>query len=197
MRNSQVHEDKYMDKLLAILRNRKIKTTEFRVATKKLSVLLVRKFSRILRKQSVETKHVVLVVILRAGVALLDGAIEEFPEAPVGVLGMKRDEHTYVPFWYYKNLPKLSKKNIVAILDPMLATGGSAEAAVGYLIEQGAQPQNIYFVGVIGAPEGLFRLAGLIPHQNIILASLDKGLSAQKMILPGLGDFGDRFFGTL
>ena len=192
-----MHGDKHMDKLLATLRKRKIKIGEFRISANKLSVLLVRRFSGTLRKRGVEKKRVVLVVILRSGIALLDGAINEFPEAPIGVLGMRRDEQTYAPSWYYKNLPKLSKNSIVAILDPMLATGGSAEAAVGYLVREGAQAQNIYFVGVIGAPEGLFRLAGHIPRQNIILASIDKGLSAQKMILPGLGDFGDRFFGTL
>ena len=113
---------KHMDKLLTILRKRKIKIGEFRIATNKLSVLLMRRLSGILRKRGVEKKHVVLVVILRSGTALLNGGIKEFPEAPIGVLGMRRDEQTYTPSWYYKNLPKVSKNSIVVILDPMLAT---------------------------------------------------------------------------
>jgi uracil phosphoribosyltransferase len=126
---------------------------------------------------------------------MLEPVLQKFPKAPVGVLGMKRGESTFRPSWYYENIPPLSGQSIVVILDPMLATGGSAETAVSHLLEHGAKSKNVYFLGIIGAPEGFARLAHFIPRKNIILASIDKGLDTKKYIVPGLGDFGDRYFG--
>ena len=181
--------------LLKILRDRKADTTEFRDATRRLCALLMRKQKTILQKRGVPQKDVVFVVILRASLAFLDAAMQSFPKAPVGVLGLKRDEKTFAPRWYYENLPRLSKKSTVVICDPMLATGGSAEAAIKKLARRGADRKKMYFVGVIAATEGLSRLAKHIPQRNIMLAAVDEKLDARKMIVPGLGDFGDRYFG--
>lgn len=184
-----------MDKMLAVLRDRKTTTADFRAASEKLCTLLMRKAKALLHKRGTAAEHTVITIILRSGVALLPSALRVFSDTRVGVLGMKRDERTFIPAWYYENLPKLSKRNTIVLLDPMLATGGTAEAAVTLLIERGAAAENIYFVGIIAAPEGLTRLASLIPQENIVLAALDKKLDAHKFIVPGLGDFGDRYFG--
>lgn len=184
-----------MDKSLAILRGRKTDTVAFRAAAEKLCALLMRKMKTLLRKHSIAEKDVTLVMVLRSGVALLPPALRAFPGARVGVLGLKRDERTFIARWYYENLPPLSPRSAVVILDPMLATGGTAEAAVARLVERGTAPERIYFVGVIAASEGFERLARLIPEKNIVLAAIDKKLDARKYIVPGLGDFGDRYFG--
>lgn len=186
-----------MDKSLAVLRDRKTDTATFRAAAEKLCALLMRDMKTLLRKHGVAEKDVALVTILRSGVALVPPALRAFPGARVGVLGLKRDERTFVARWYYENLPPLSKRSAIVILDPMLATGGTTEAAVARLVERGAAPEHIYFIGVIAASEGFERLARLIPEKNIVLAAIDKKLDARKLIVPGLGDFGDRYFGYL
>lgn len=148
-----------------------------------------------MEKRGIAPDRVVLVIILRAAMAFINPAREVFPNAPIGVFGMKRDERTKVARWYYENLPPLSRRSVVIVLDPMLATGGSAAAAARRLLVRGSDPKNIYFVGIIAAPEGISRLARFIPQENITLAAVDTGLDAQKLIIPGLGDFGDRYFG--
>lgn len=127
--------------------------------------------------------------------AMLNAAIHTFPSAPVAVAGLKRDEETAVAHWYYENFPPVTKRHTIVILDPMLATGGSAEEVVLNLQNRGADPNKIFFVGIIAAPEGVVRLSKHIPKQNILLAAVDAGLDAKKYIVPGLGDFGDRYFG--
>lgn len=184
-----------MEKLLNTLRNKRIGTPEFRRAAHILCNQLLRKTKVHLKEYSIDPKNVVVVIILRAAVAFLDSAIKTFPNAPIGVLGFKRDEHTFKPRLYYENLPKLLKKHVVLLLDPMLATGGSAEAAVKLLQKRGANAGAIYFVGIVAAPEGINRLAKLIPKDNCFLASVDAGLDDKGMIVPGVGDFGDRYFG--
>lgn len=184
-----------MNALLGALRNRKTNTADFRAASEKLCTSLMRKTKALLVKRGAATERIVIVVILRSGVALLPAALHTFPGAQTGVLGMKRDEHTFAPKWYYENLPPLSKRTTIILLDPMLATGGTAEAAVIHLIEQGAVAKHIYFTGIVAAPEGFERLAKLIPQEHILLAAVDKKLDAHKLIVPGLGDFGDRYFG--
>lgn len=148
-----------------------------------------------MQERGVGEHDVVIVIILRAGIAFLDAIADGFPNAPVGVLGLKRDEQKLEPHWYYENLPPISMEHAVVIVDPMLATGGSAEAAVERLQKRGADSKRIYFVGVVAAPEGLSRLAALIPRENIVLATVDDGLDEHGVIVPGVGDFGDRFFG--
>lgn len=140
-------------------------------------------------------QDIVIVLILRAGIAFFEAAIRVFPDAPVGVLGLKRNEQTLDPHWYYENLPSISGTCSVVILDPMLATGGSAEMAVERLEKRGADLKHTYFAGVVAAPEGIARLAELIPRENIVLAAVDEGLDEHGMIVPGVGDFGDRYFG--
>lgn len=180
---------------LNTLRDRAIGTAEFRTAAQKICTRLLNKQKALLQKRRVPLERVVIVIILRAATAFLATALHTFPDAPVGVLGLKRRTRTFSPRWYYENLPPLSKQSVAVVLDPMLATGGSAQAAVSHLIKRGANPKNIYFVGIIGAPEGLARLGRSIPQENIMLAAVDSGLDTQKLIVPGLGDFGDRYFG--
>lgn len=184
-----------MNELLDTLRDRGTGTAEFRAASEKLGGLLAEE-ARARVAAPGAAGRIVLVIILRSGIALLGPALRAFPSAPVGVLGMKRDEHTFAPRWYYENLPPLTEHDVVVILDPMLATGGSAEAAVARLTERGASASNLYFVGVIGATEGLARLSRLMPREHIVLAAVDEELDAHKYIVPGLGDFGDRYFGS-
>ena len=185
-----------MNSFLAMLRDRETGTAEFRAASEHLAELLIREMHVRLMARLPAPERIVLVIILRSGIALLPSALRTFPGAPVGVLGMKRDERTFAPHWYYENLPPLSKNDTVVILDPMLATGGSAEAAANRLVERGAITSNLHFVGVIGATEGLARLSRLIQEDHIILAAIDAELDAHKYIVPGLGDFGDRYFGS-
>jgi len=180
---------------LGALRNKKTGTAEFRHAAEKVCAALMRKMRTILRRESVKTKNVAAVIILRAALAFLPTALRVFPDIPFGFFGMKRNARTMRVKRYYENLPPLSKYGAVVIFDPILATGMSAEAAVVRLLKRGANPENIYFVGIVAAPEGLKRLLKHIPREHVILAAVDAGLDANKMIKPGIGDFGDRFFG--
>lgn len=184
-----------MNASLLILRNRTKGTAEFRRAADAVCADVTSTMKKELARRGVNDKDVVLVVILRAAIAFLGAAVGAFPDAPVGVLGMKRDETTLEPYWYYENMPPISENNAIVILDPMLATGGSAAAAVERLKTRGADPSRIYFAGVIAAPEGIARLTALIPKENIVCAATDDGLDDHGMIVPGLGDFGDRYFG--
>lgn len=186
-----------MNGLLLILRDRNLSTSEFRKTAEKMTLLLLRKLKIILDKDGAGSEEVLTVIILRAAVAMLPPMLRMFPGTSVGVLGLRRDERTKRAHWYYEKLPPISKKSIIVILDPMLATGGSASAAVSRLILRGADPRNIYFVGVIAAPVGVARLARKIPEAHIILSVIDECLDRDAMIVPGLGDFGDRYFGNI
>lgn len=136
---------------------------------------------------------ILLVVILRAGLGFLEGFRKMIPEAKIGFLGMYRDEETLLPHEYYKRLPKDLSNYKIYILDPMLATGGSAVDACNSLVKYGAK--DISFVGLVGAPEGIEKLNKEYPQVNIYLASLDEKLNESGYIVPGLGDCGDRVFG--
>lgn len=184
-----------MKSSLEILRDRSAGTADFRRAADDVCGMLMRDMKERLFEKGVEEKNVVIVIILRAAIAFMGAATQAFPDAPVGVLGMKRDERTLTPYWYYENLPPISGKSTIVILDPMLATGGSVSAAIERLQTRGADLARIHFVGVIGAPEGVANLTALIPKENIVLGAVDEKLDAQGMIVPGLGDFGDRYFG--
>lgn len=177
---------------LTTLRNRKATTGVFRNSAHKVALILAKEVSRRTPKE----KKIILVPILRAGLALLPAFIEKFPEARVGFIGLKRDEKTFEPKAYYKNIPKISKNDRVIILDPMLATGGSAVAGARTLLGEGAREENIIFVGVISAPEGLENLQKNFPRIDVIIAAHDKKLNKKGYIVPGLGDFGDRYFGN-
>ncbi|HBS47635.1 TPA: uracil phosphoribosyltransferase [Candidatus Dependentiae bacterium] len=197
------------DLLISILRNKNTDTATFRKTTEKLASILAGEAAKHLEKKivtiqtpiskakGVEIKNdIVLIPILRSGVALMDTFIRFFEGAAVGFVGMKRDEKTAIPFLYYKNIPKISKTTNVIILDPMIATGGSALAALKILKNLGIKESQMLFVAVIASKEGLKAIAKEFPKLKIIVAQVDSKMTAKKFIDPGLGDFGDRYFVT-
>lgn len=136
-----------------------------------------------------------LVSILRAGNGMLDGMLEVMPEAAVGFVGMQRDHDTHLPEQYYCKLPRDLGARLTVVVDPMLATGGSAAAAITLLRAQGAG--RICLVCLLAAPEGVAHLQAAHPDVTIVTAALDQRLDQNAYIVPGLGDAGDRIFGTL
>lgn len=141
-----------------------------------------------------EGKKPVVLPILRAGLGMVDGFLELLPSARIGHVGLYRDEDTLKPESYYFKIPKLSEHRQFFLLDPMLATGGSASVAVNMLKEKGIY--NVKVVCLVAAPEGLNRMHEDHPEIPIFAAALDRGLNDKGYILPGLGDAGDRLFGT-
>lgn len=139
-------------------------------------------------------EEVIVVPIMRAGLGMVDGFVRYIPEARVGHLGMQRDETTKRPVDYYSNVPSGIEQAHVFVVDPMLATGGSATAAIKHLKEHGAK--RFTFACLVAAPEGVERLSNLHPDVRIVTATLDRGLDENAFIRPGLGDAGDRIFGT-
>lgn len=202
--------DTIIELSMSVLRNKKSTMTEFRAASERLAYALAHNVSQFveLTKTTVTTpleqpatahvlaSNIVLIPILRSGLALLPTFLYFFPSAKVGFFGMKRDEQTAKAHLYYQKLPPIGKSDQIIILDPMLATGGSATDALTILTKQGIAQERIIFAGVICAPEGLNKLKKDFPKVRPILAVEDRELNAQKYIVPGLGDFGDRYFGT-
>lgn len=139
-------------------------------------------------------QQIILVPILRAGIGLVDGFREIIPNAKVGHIGMYRDEETLVPHEYYARFPKGLEDAVVIVVDPMLATGGSASMAIQNIKDRGAK--NILLVCLVGAPEGVALIEKEHPDVDITLAALDERLNENGYIVPGLGDAGDRLFGT-
>jgi len=138
--------------------------------------------------------EIVLIPVLRAGLGMVDGITRLIPDAKVGHIGMYRDHETLKPITYFSKFPVNLSDAVVLILDPMLATGGSASAAISVIKENGAA--KIKLVSVVGAPEGLRQIEKAHPDVQIFLASLDERLNEKGYIVPGLGDAGDRLFGT-
>ena len=138
---------------------------------------------------------VVVVPVLRAGLGMLDAVLELVPGARVGHLGLQRDERTAVASKYYSRLPPNLSASYVLMIDPMLATGGSAVSGLDLLLAAGAV--NIRIVCIVSAPEGIAALHDAHPGIEIFTPAVDRELNAQKFILPGLGDFGDRLYGTI
>jgi uracil phosphoribosyltransferase len=136
-----------------------------------------------------------LVPIIRAGLGMVEAAVDALPSAEVWHLGMYRDEDTHTPVSYYNKLPSECPDDVVIVLDPMLATGGSACDAIAELKRWGAK--SIKFVGIIGAPEGIEQVSSEHPDVPVHLARRDRKLDENRFIRPGLGDAGDRLFGTL
>ena len=139
-------------------------------------------------------KQIILVPILRAGIGLVDGFRRIIPSAKVGHIGLQRDEETLQPIEYYAKFPKGIEDAIVIVVDPMLATGGSASATITSLKKRGAK--NIHLVCLLAAPEGVAVIEKEHPDVNLTLAALDDKLNSKGYIVPGLGDAGDRLFGT-
>ena len=139
-------------------------------------------------------EEIVVVPILRAGVGMLDGILSLVPSARVGFVGLYRDEETKEPVTYYEKLPKETENGVCIIIDPMLATGGSTVATIDSLKKSGAG--KIVVVCIVTCPEGVERVESAHPDVHIYAASVDDGLNEKKYIVPGLGDAGDRLFGT-
>jgi uracil phosphoribosyltransferase len=196
-----------VDDVLASLRDKTTPSDEFRRLARRLSVLVIAEATKDLpvTEATVETPletasvhrlatRVVAVPVLRAGLAMLDAFLELVPSAEVGYFGLERNEQTAVARRYYEKVPKKLEDAIVYLLDPMLATGGSAALAVDGLKGLGAR--RIRLLSVVAAPEGIAHLEASAPDTAVYAAALDRGLNERKYILPGLGDFGDRLFGT-
>jgi len=144
--------------------------------------------------EGIKLEHSVVVVpVLRAGLGMLEGVVELIPELSVGYVGLERDHETAEAHSYYCKLPELDNR-VILLVDPMLATGGSAEVAIDRLVEEGAC--DLRFLCIVASPEGVERLLKRFPKLEIITAALDRGLNRDKYNLPGLGDFGDRLYGT-
>jgi len=193
---------------ITILRDINTSSETFREVVKRISNILAVEISRnfILEKKEVETplekttgyvikQDTVLVPVLRAGLAMVSGFLQLIPGAKVGHVGLQRDEETLMPVEYYYKAPKNMKLANVILLDPMLATGGSGSAAINFLKKQGAE--KIIFACIIAAPEGVQKLVNDHPDVIIYSAAFDRELNDKGYILPGLGDAGDRTFGTL
>ena len=192
--------------LLLGLRDRRTPPALFRSYTKRLTTTLIVEATRSLptRPHEVMTpleeatgkrlaEPVVAIPILRAGLGMLDPVVELFPEVRVGYLGLERDEATFQPSEYYTKLPRMDDARTF-VLDPMLATGGSARAALDSVKDAGAPA--VCMVSIVAAPEGIEVLSEAHPDVDVFTATIDRELDHNAYILPGLGDFGDRLFGT-
>lgn len=192
---------------LSIMRNKNTSTSKFRRALQEISMLMGYEITRDfpLTYEDIETplqpmkaptiagKKVVIAPILRAGLGMVDGLLTLIPSARVGHIGMYRDEETCKPVFYYYKMPA-NKNRLVILTDPMLATGGSACDAIARLKEDGFK--NIRMMALVASPEGVKAVTEAHPDVDIYLASIDDCLNERKYILPGLGDAGDRIFGT-
>ena len=193
---------------LAILRNRKTSVKEFREMIGEISALMCYEATRSLplRDVYVETpvatakckmlagKKLAIVPILRAGLGMVDNIVDLIPSAKIGHIGLYRDPETHLPVEYYCKLPEENANRQVYVVDPMLATGGSAVAAIDFLKQHGCK--NIIMMNIIGCPEGVKAVQEAHPDVEIYLAALDEKLNEHAYIIPGLGDAGDRIFGT-
>ena len=193
---------------LAILRDKKTGTKEFRELISEIAMFLCYEAMRDAKLETTEIEtplekmkigkldedKYAFVPILRAGTGMLDGVIRVIPNAKIGHIGMYRNEKTFEPVNYYFKVPKDIEHREVIILDPMLATGGSALDAIELLKSKGVK--NIKFLSIIAAPEGIKKVEERHPDVQIYCAHIDDHLNENKYIVPGLGDAGDRIFGT-
>lgn len=193
---------------LTILRRAETPHGSFRKTISDISTILAYETLRALtlRETEIETplertrgyeldEEVIVIPILRAGLGMIDGFVRFVPEARIGHLGMYRDESTHQPVDYYSNIPGQIETALVIVVDPMLATGGSAVGAISHLKRLGAD--RICFVCLVAAPEGIQVLRTAHPDVPIVTASIDRELDENAYIRPGLGDAGDRIFGTV
>ena len=193
---------------LAILRNKKTSVKEFRELIGEISGLMCYEATRNLPTREVEVqtpvamakcrvlagKKLAIVPILRAGLGMVDAMVDLIPSAKIGHIGLYRDPETHKPVEYYCKLPEDIENRQVFVVDPMLATGGSAVAAIDFLKARGCK--HIIMMNIIGCPEGVKAVQEAHPDVEIYLAACDEGLNDHAYILPGLGDAGDRIFGT-
>lgn len=193
---------------ISLLRDKNTGTKEFRELVSEIAMLMAYEVTRDLPLKDVDIetpvavahtkmlagKPLAIVPILRAGLGMVDGMVKLIPNVKVGHVGLYRDPVTVEPHTYYCKLPDDINEREVILLDPMLATGGSASAAIGYLKEKGIT--NIKFMCLIAAPEGIERITTDHPDVHIYCAARDEKLNDHSYIVPGLGDAGDRIFGT-
>ena len=193
---------------LAILRNERTSVKEFRELVSEIAGLMCYEATRNLptREAEVQTpvalakcrmlagKKLAIIPILRAGLGMVDSMVDMIPSAKIGHIGLYRDPETHMPVEYYCKLPEDIEKRRVFVVDPMLATGGSAVAAIDFLKSHGCK--NIVMMNIIGCPEGVAAVQKAHPDVDIYLAAMDEKLNDHAYIIPGLGDAGDRIFGT-
>ena len=193
---------------LSFLRDKNTGTKEFRELVSEIATLMCYEATRDLPLMEVQTetpmctattkviagRKLAFVPILRAGLGMVDGMLQLVPSAKVGHIGLYRDPNTLEPVEYYCKLPADAQEREILLVDPMLATGGSASAAIGFLKKRGCK--NIKLVNLIAAPEGVARVQADHPDVDIYVAGMDEKLNDHGYIIPGLGDAGDRLFGT-
>lgn len=208
MKNFHLVKHPLIEHSLTILRDRNTKTEEFRkhaaIVSKIVTIEALKKLP--LTKTPIDTPlspmdgsqlkdDVVVVPVLRAGLAMLFALQDFLPAMTVGFIGLERDEQTAIAREYYKKIPKIVTRSRVIVTDPMLATGGSFDDTVQVLKNMGSR--KLTLVCIVAAPEGLKRIQEKHPDVEIYTAALDSHLNDKKYIVPGLGDFGDRYFGTV
>ncbi len=207
MKNLQVIEHPLIKRDISLLRDKSTTSEDFRIVMRRIASLMVYEVTKDLRLSPYPietplertegynvTDEVILVPVLRAGLGMLEAYLNFIPNAKVGHIGLYRDETTLKPVDYYAKFPPNLSKSVVILIDPMLATGGSASAAVRYLKEREAK--NIRLNCVVAAPEGVQLLEREHPDVKVFAAVLDRALNKNGYIMPGLGDAGDRIFGT-
>lgn len=207
MNNLTIIKHPLIDNSMTILRNKNTQADEFRRHADIVAKLLLIEATKLLNTQNTKietpvsgfdgqelTNRIIVVPILRAGISMLGAAYELLPSIAVGFIGLVRDEKTAIADKYYEKLPKINAGDTVFVVDPMLATGGSMDKALSMVKAAGAK--NIIVVSIVCAPEGLKRVNQNHSEIPIITAALDEKLNDKAYIVPGLGDFGDRYFGT-
>ena len=208
MSNVYVLDHPLIQHKLAILRNKRTPVKEFRELVSEISGLMCYEATRNLplKEVQVETpictatcrvlagKKLAIVPILRAGLGMVDKMVDLIPSAKIGHIGLYRDPETHMPVEYYCKLPEDIENRQVFVVDPMLATGGSAIAAIDFLKKRGCK--HIIMMNIIGCPEGVKAVQDAHPDVDMYLAALDEKLNDHAYIVPGLGDAGDRIFGT-
>lgn len=182
---------------LSQLRDRNTQCAEFRIAAEQIARILALQAKDYLRAAHLPSCHqVTLIPILRSGIAMLPAFLDYFPDASIGMIGLKRNKKTGLTEQYYCNIPPLSQDHCVIILDPMIATGNTACAALNIVTQQ-IPIQRILFIGIMSAQEGIDAIKKTHPDAQLIVAAKEAGLDENNYIVPGLGDFGDRYFGTI
>ena len=207
MTNLTIIDHPLIKRDVAILRDATASNHLFRTTLRRISSIMAFTVTHDLRVRKTKVRtplevttgyvladDIVIVPVLRAGLGLIDGFLDVLPEARVGHVGLYRNERTLEPVDYYSKFPQGLAKSLVIILDPMLATGGSASAAITFLKRRGAK--RIRFAALVAAPVGVKRVASNHPDVPMYAAVLDRKLNDRGYILPGLGDAGDRLFGT-
>ncbi len=207
MKNLRIIDHPLIKRDLTILRDKRTSNHSFRTTLRRISSIMAFEVTHdlALKRGSVVTPlerttgyrladDIVIVPVLRAGLGLVEGFLDFLPEVRVGHVGIYRNEKTLEPVDYYAKFPRSIGRSLVFLLDPMLATGGSGSAAITFLKKKGAK--HIRFVTLLAAPEGVRKVATNHPDVQIYSTVLDRGLNSRGYILPGLGDAGDRIFGT-